>query len=172
MAVAGLALTLITMPGTAHAQTGAGVSVATSQTLADASDLVATLDQAGNYKTLVNLINQANLTSTFQGSAHFTIFAPTDEAFAKVPKEQLDEISADSVKLKHLLLYHTISGNIAANKALKLKDARTMYAGHKVTFMVKNGRLRVNKSTVIQPDIKATNGLIHGIDAVLMPSKL
>lgn len=170
--LAGLALASVAMPRAARAQNAGTMSVATSATMTEASDLVATLDKAGNYKTLVNLINQANLASTLQGSAHFTVFAPTDQAFARLPKEQLDSITTDSLKLKHFLLYHVISGNISANKALKLKDARTMYEGHKVTFLVKNGRLKINNAIIVQPDLKATNGLIQGIDAVLMPDKL
>lgn len=168
----GLTTAAVAGPRTAHAQNVSNVSVATTTTMAQSGDLIATLDKAGNYKTLVNLINQANLAPTLQGSAHFTVFAPTDQAFAKVPKETLDSITADSVKLKHLLLYHVISGTIGANKALKLKDARTMYEGNKVTFSVKNGRLKINNAVIIQPDMKTTNGLVQGIDAVLMPDKL
>jgi uncharacterized surface protein with fasciclin (FAS1) repeats len=160
----------VTLPATARAQDDT-MSAATATAVAETGDLVAALDKAGNYKTLVNLLNKANLTSMLQGSAHFTVFAPTDEAFAKVPVETMNEISSDSLKLKHLLMYHMISGDIAAGKLLKLKDARTMYEGQRVTLMVKNTRLKVNGATVIQPDIKATNGLVQGIDSVLMPEK-
>lgn len=150
--------------------TTGSVSVKTDTVPVDTTrkDIVATVAAAGNYKTFAKLLEAANLTSTLQGSAEFTVFAPTDEAFARVPAGKMAALQADTAQLKKLLLYHVVSGRIRSNKILNLKNARTL-SGGKVEFSVKDARLRVNGAVIVQPDIKASNGVVHGIDSVLMP---
>jgi uncharacterized surface protein with fasciclin (FAS1) repeats len=139
-----------------------------AQAASQSGDLVATLDASSNYKTFTRLLTAANLASTLQGSAQFTVFAPTDAAFAKLPAADLAALEADTTKLKKVLVYHIVPGSISANKVLNLRNARTV-GGSKVEFNVREARLRVNDAVIVQPDIKASNGLVHGIDSVLVP---
>lgn len=172
LASAALGALCVTLPMAARAQGTFTIGASTDAApKVELLDLVATLDKSGNYTMFSKLLMQANLASTLQGSARFTVFAPTDEALAKVGKAKLDSIASDSTQLRHLLQYHIVNSAISANEILKLKDARTML-GSKVEFMMENGRLHVNKAVVLQPDIKASNGVIHGIDSVLWPDKL
>ena len=131
-------------------------------------DIVTTLAASGNYTTLAKLLEAANLAATLQGAAEFTVFAPTDAAFAKMPADKMAALQRDTVQLKKLLLYHVVSGAISTNKILNLKNARTL-SGGKVELNVRDARVRVNDAIIVQPDIRASNGIIQGIDSVLMP---
>ena len=131
-------------------------------------DLVATIQGSKNYTVFARLLGVAHLAPALQGPARFTVFAPTDSAFAKVPKPRLAALEADTVQLKKVLLRHIVSNAIPANKALGLRSARTL-GGSKVEFSVRDARLHVNNAVIIHPDIIASNGLIHGIDAVMIP---
>ncbi len=133
----------------------------------DADNLVNTLRKSANYKTMAQLLELAGLGPTFTGSAQFTVFAPTDAAFAELPKATMDGLKADTAALKKVLLYHVVNSAVPSNQVLKLKTARTLQ-GARIEFSMKDGKLYVNDATVIQPDIKASNGVIHGISKVLM----
>jgi len=148
----------------------AAVGAASRARAQDAKDLVATLQASDNYKTFAKLLGEANLTSTLQGSAAFTVFAPTDAAFSKMPAGELEKLEKDTVALKKLLMFHIANGALPANKVLNLRNARTL-GGSKVNFSVRDARLRVEDVVIVQPDIKASNGLIHGIESVMTPPK-
>jgi len=135
-------------------------------------NIVQTAVSAGDFNTLVSLVKQAGLAGTLSHDGPFTVFAPTDEAFAKVPKATLDALGADPALLKKVLLYHVVSGRVTAAQAAKLGSATTV-EGENVTFTATaGGGLQVNDSNVVAADIKASNGIIHAVDTVLMPPSL
>ena len=135
-------------------------------------NIVETAVAAGDFNTLVSLVEQAGLADTLAHGGPFTVFAPTDEAFAKVPKATLDALAADPALLKQVLLYHVVSGRVYSGQAAKLSSAATV-EGEDVAFSVTaKGGLKVNDSNVIAADIKASNGVIHVLDSVLLPPSL
>jgi uncharacterized surface protein with fasciclin (FAS1) repeats len=133
---------------------------------AQAADIVDTAVAAGNFKTLVTALKEAGLVDTLKGPGPFTVFAPTDEAFAKIPKADLDKLLANKAKLKAVLTYHVVSGKVMAAdiKAGKVKSVQ----GEQLTLATKGG-VMVNKAKVVSADVVADNGVIHVIDTVLMP---
>jgi uncharacterized surface protein with fasciclin (FAS1) repeats len=131
-------------------------------------NLVETAASAGNFKTLGRAIRAAGLTSTLSGEGPFTIFAPTDEAFAKLPKAELDALLEDTARLTQVLTYHVVPEIVVAPKAGAPRLATTVHgAGLKIT--AKNRGFRVNDAMVVKTEITASNGVIHAIDTVLMP---
>jgi uncharacterized surface protein with fasciclin (FAS1) repeats len=146
------------------------VGIITPATAATApkSNIVETARAAGQFKTLVKLVRIAGLTKTLSGKGPYTVFAPTDAAFAKVPKSTLHALRQDRAKLRAVLLYHVVSGKVTARKVAKLHSAKTLN-GAKVRFRVKDGRVYVNKARVVTPDVNASNGVIHIINRVLIP---
>ncbi len=135
---------------------------------APTKNIVQTAVAAGNFKTLVKLVKAAGLAETLSGKTNYTVFAPTDAAFKKVPKATLAALGADPAALKRVLLYHVVPGKVTAAKVVTLKSAKTA-AGPKVTITVTGKTVRVNKAKVIAVDVLATNGVIHVIDTVLIP---
>jgi uncharacterized surface protein with fasciclin (FAS1) repeats len=131
-------------------------------------DIVQTAKAAGQFTTLTKLLKRAGLRKALKQPGPYTVFAPTDAAFAKVPKQTLNALLADKAKLKAVLLYHVVGKKLPAAKVVKRKSARTLN-GAKVRFRVKNGKVFVNKSRVTQPDVMASNGVIHVINRVLLP---
>lgn len=133
-------------------------------------DIVQTAVDAGSFKTLAKLLTDAELVDTLKGEGPFTVFAPTDDAFKKVPKEALEALGKDKDKLKKVLTYHVIKGNVLAADAIKLdgKEADTV-AKVKLPIKVKGGDVYVGKAKVTKTDIKTKNGVIHVIDTVLIP---
>lgn len=133
---------------------------------AQAADIVDTAVAASNFKTLVTALKEAGLVDTLRGPGPFTVFAPTDEAFAKIPKADLDKLLANKDKLKAVLTYHVVSGKVMAAdiKAGKVKSVQ----GEQLTLATKGG-VMVNKAKVVSADVVADNGVIHVIDTVLMP---
>ena len=133
---------------------------------AQAADIVDTAVAAGNFKTLVTALKEAGLVDTLKSPGPFTVFAPTDEAFAKIPKADLDKLLANKAKLKAVLAYHVVSGKVMAAdiKAGKVKSVQ----GEQLTLATKGG-VMVNKAKVVSADVAADNGVIHAIDTVLMP---
>ena len=131
-----------------------------------AQDVVDTAVKAGNFTTLVAAVKAAGLVDTLKGPGPFTVFAPTDEAFAKIPKADLDKLLANKAKLKAVLTYHVVSGKVMAAdiKAGKVKSVQ----GEQLTLATKGG-VMVNKAKVVSADVAADNGVIHAIDTVLMP---
>ena len=119
-------------------------------------------------KTLASLLQAAGLVDTLKTGGPFTVLAPTDAAFAKVPKATLDALAADPAKLKAVLLYHVISGSVPSSEVVKLTSAKTLN-GAKVAIKVEGGAVFVNGAKVVTPDVMASNGVIHVIDTVLLP---
>lgn len=131
-------------------------------------NLLETAASEGSFKTLGRAIRAAGLGDTLSGPGPFTMFAPTDEAFAKLPKGELAALLADNTKLAQVLTYHVVPEIVAAPKAGAPRLATTVHgAGLKIT--AKNRGFRVNEAMVVKSEIKATNGVIHAIDTVLMP---
>jgi uncharacterized surface protein with fasciclin (FAS1) repeats len=142
----------------------------THATTHKAKDIVATAVEAGSFKILAQALTAAGLVETLQGKGPFTVFAPTDAAFGKIPKATLDALLKDKEALKKVLLYHVVSGNVMAKDVVKLKSAKTVQ-GSNVAISVKGKTVKINNATVISADVKASNGVIHVIDTVIMPSK-
>lgn len=134
-------------------------------------DIVDTAVAAGQFKTLAAALQAAGLVDALKGSGPYTVFAPTDEAFAKLPQGTVESLllPENKEKLKAILLYHVVSGNVKANKVLKLdgQSVKTLQ-GEGIKIEVANG-VRVNNANVIKTDVVASNGVIHVIDTVLMP---
>jgi uncharacterized surface protein with fasciclin (FAS1) repeats len=133
-------------------------------------DIVETAVAAGSFKTLAKLLTDAGLIETLKGPGPFTVFAPSDEAFAKVPAATLEALSKDKAKLKAVLLYHVVAGKVPAAEALKLagKGAKTV-EGQEAKITVMGGAPMINNAHIVKTDIMAKNGIIHVIDAVLLP---
>lgn len=131
-----------------------------------AKDIVDTAIAAGSFKTLVAAVQAAGLVETLKGPGPFTVFAPTDEAFAKIPKAQLDALLADKAKLTAVLTYHVVPGKIMAAdvKAGKLKTVQ----GQELTLGTTGG-VTVDNARVTATDVTASNGVIHVIDTVVLP---
>jgi len=122
---------------------------------------------AGNFTTLVAGIKTAGLTDKLTGKVPFTVFAPTDEAFKKLPPGALEALLKDSAKLKAVLSYHVVAGHVSA-KDMKSGEMKTLQ-GRPLTASVSSSGVQVNGAHVKQADIAATNGVVHVIDAVIMP---
>jgi uncharacterized surface protein with fasciclin (FAS1) repeats len=134
---------------------------------APAKNIVDTAIAAGNFNTLVAGIKAAGLTDTLTGRGQFTVFAPTDEAFKKLPSGAWDALLKDTAKLKAVLSYHVITGHVLAQD-LKSGDVMTV-KGTPLTAVVSSSEVQVNGAHVKQRDVTASNGVIHVIDAVIMP---
>lgn len=131
-------------------------------------NIVEVATAAGNFKTLVAAVTAANLGATLSGPGPFTVFAPTDEAFAKLPKGTVDGLLKDIPALTKILTYHVVSGKVMAADVVKLTHAKTV-EGSDVRIDATHG-VKINDATVVQADIAASNGVIHAVDTVLMPS--
>jgi uncharacterized surface protein with fasciclin (FAS1) repeats len=132
------------------------------------ADVVDTAVNAGSFGTLVSAIKAAGLVETLKGAGPFTVFAPTDEAFAKLPNGTVEGLLNDLPKLKKILTYHVVPGKVMAADVVKLKSAKTV-EGSDVKIDASNG-VKVNDSTVTTPDVAADNGVIHIVDTVLLPA--
>jgi uncharacterized surface protein with fasciclin (FAS1) repeats len=132
-------------------------------------NIVQTAVAAGQFKTLVALVEKAGLAGALSGSGKLTVFAPTDAAFKKVPKATLAKLGRDRALLKSVLLYHVAKGNLRAAQVIKLTSAPTLN-GKRVRISVRNGSVYLNSSSrVTKADVAASNGTIHVIDRVLIP---
>ncbi len=134
--------------------------------VAKAADIVDTAVSAGSFKTLVTAVQAAGLVDTLKGPGPFTVFAPTDEAFAKIPKATLDGLLKDKAALTKVLTYHVVPGKVMAAdvKAGKVKTVQ----GGEITVSTMGG-VKVDNANVIKTDVAASNGVIHVIDTVIMP---
>jgi uncharacterized surface protein with fasciclin (FAS1) repeats len=132
-------------------------------------DIVETAVAAGSFNTLATALTEAGLVDALKGDGPFTVFAPTDEAFAKLPKGTLDNLLKDKEQLKKVLLYHVVSGNVTSDAVVKLNKAETLM-GNNVMIKLKDGNVMIDNSKVVKADIKTSNGVIHVIDTVLIPS--
>jgi len=146
------------------------VSVLGVQGRASDKDIVDTAVAAGSFKTLAAALKAAGLVETLKGAGPFTVFAPTDEAFAKLPAGTVENLlkPENRDKLRAVLTYHVVPGNVTAAQVTKLKTAKTVQ-GSEVKIMTSGGKVMVDNANVVKTDITATNGVIHVIDTVLMP---
>jgi transforming growth factor-beta-induced protein len=135
---------------------------------APSKNIVETAVAAGQFKTLASLLDRAGLVNTLATGGPFTVFAPTDAAFAKLPKATLDALAADPAKLRAVLLYHVVAGAVPAKDVVKLRTARTLN-GANVRIRVAGGSVRVDAARVATADVMASNGIVHVIDRVLIP---
>jgi len=131
-------------------------------------DIVDVAVGAGSFETLVTAVKAAGLVDTLRGEGPFTVFAPTDEAFAKLPKDQLSALLADKEALTAVLSYHVVPGKVMAADVIGL-DSATSVQGSNITIDTSDG-VKVDGANVVMTDIEATNGVIHVIDAVIIPS--
>ena len=150
------------------AGTLSGAALAYGKKEAKQKNIVEVAIEAGSFKTLVTALKAADLVATLSDTSQFTVFAPTDEAFAKIPKATLDALLADKAALKRVLTYHVVSGKVLAADVVKLKSAKTL-AGPEISIDASNGVKLNGTVSVTKTDIGASNGVIHVVDTVLMP---
>lgn len=141
---------------------GGGGNVPTGNTIA------AVVSNDPNFSTLLSAVQAAGLTQTLSGSGPFTVFAPTNAAFAKVPQDQLQALLNDPARLRAVLLYHVVPGRVTSAQVAGLSSARTVQGGT-LNVSASGGTVRINDATVTQADVPASNGVIHVIDTVLLP---
>jgi uncharacterized surface protein with fasciclin (FAS1) repeats len=171
LAIAGLALAACgddddtSTPATSAA---AETTAATATTAAMAeSDIVDTAVAAGSFTTLATALTEAGLVETLKGEGPFTVFAPTDEAFAKVPAETLEALLADKEALTRVLTYHVVAGNVPSSAVTA--GPVEMVSGDTAEITLTDGKVMINDATVTATDVDASNGVIHVIDTVLVP---
>lgn len=148
-----------------------GLVAGTSGTAAKSTKRQSIADIAAGsnqFDTLTSLLVKADLVETLDGKGKFTVFAPTDAAFAKVPKETLDALGSDPAQLKAVLLYHVAGKRLPARKVVKRSSIRTLNGASVKVRVTKKG-VRINDARVIKADVRAKNGVIHAIDQVLLP---
>jgi uncharacterized surface protein with fasciclin (FAS1) repeats len=138
-----------------------------SLSAAPAADLVDTAAAAGQFNTLVTAVKAAGLVDTLKGPGPFTVFAPTDAAFAKLPKGTLDALLANPEELKKILTYHVVAGKVMSAD-VKPGGVKTV-EGSEATLSTRGGKVMIDKATVVKADVEASNGVIHVIDSVIMP---
>lgn len=143
---------------------GGGIAFASAD-----KDIVDTAVDAGQFNTLVAAVQAAGLVDVLKGEGPFTVFAPTDEAFAKLPAGTVEALLQDKEKLAAILTYHVVAGKVMAADVVKLSSARTVN-GQDVSIMVHGDSVMINDATVLATDIETTNGVIHVIDTVILPS--
>ncbi|MCC7053235.1 MAG: fasciclin domain-containing protein [Gemmatimonadaceae bacterium] len=138
---------------------------------AGTKDVVETAIAAGTFNTLAKALTAAGLVETLKGAGPFTVLAPTDEAFAKIPAKDLEALLADKAALTKVLTYHVIAGNVPASQVTTMSEA-TSLEGSKIAIKVVDGKVELNgTSMVTATDVPASNGVIHVINTVLMPPK-
>ena len=138
---------------------------------AGAKDIIETATAAGTFNTLAKALTAAGLVETLKGAGPYTVLAPTDEAFAKIPAKDLEALLADKAALTKVLTYHVIAGNVPSSQVSTMTEAASL-EGSKLQIKVVDGKVVINgNSSVTSADIVASNGVIHVIDTVLMPPK-
>ena len=152
--VAALALSVAGAPATARPS--------------DEKNIVQTAQAAGNFKMLTKLVVKAGLAGTLSNAGPYTVFAPTDAAFSKVPKSTLKSLAKNRAKLRAVLLYHVVAGRVPSSKVVMLKSAKTLN-GRSVRIHTAGGKVFVNNAKVTKADINASNGVIHVVNRVLIP---
>ena len=153
----------------ASALGGAALAGGSTQPRAQSEgNIVETASDAGSFDTLVSLVKQAGLADTLATGGTFTVFAPTDAAFAKVPKKTLSALASDPAKLRAVLLYHVAKGELRASRVVKRRSIKTLN-GASVKVKVRRNRVKVNNARVLKTNVDASNGVIHVINRVLIP---
>jgi len=132
------------------------------------ADIVTTAVEAGKFNTLVTAVKAAGLADALKGDGPFTVFAPTDEAFAELPEGALKSLLDNPEKLKSVLTYHVVEGQVTSDKVMRVNKAETLN-GKSVTVTAKDGKVMINDAHVIGADIMCSNGVIHIIDKVILP---
>jgi transforming growth factor-beta-induced protein len=162
-----IAVALAVVAASVAAVSGVGASPERAAT--NDKNIVQVASEAGQFKTLVRLAKRAGLAGALTGPTKLTVLAPTDKAFAKVPKAALAKLQGNRAQLRAVLLYHVFQGNLRAAQVVKLRRAKTLN-GAFVRIRVKDNRVYLNRTTrIVKPDIEASNGTIHVIDGVLIP---
>jgi uncharacterized surface protein with fasciclin (FAS1) repeats len=163
-----LGLTLLSASSLAWA--GDCCPMAASTHRSHSKDIVDTAVSAGSFKTLAAALKAAGLVDTLKGEGPFTVFAPTDEAFAKLPAGTLESLlkPENKARLAAILTYHVVPGKLSAKDVVKLSEAKTVQ-GSTATIKVKGGKVTVDGANVLKTDIRCANGVIHVIDAVILP---
>ncbi len=156
----GLILALILSPAIADYTDG--------KSQADSKNLIETARESGQFSTLLTAIEAAGLTDALSGPGPFTVFAPTDEAFAAIPTDQLNAILADTATLTSILTYHVVSGRVSSTEVVGLDSAETLQ-GSSVSIDAGPNGVTIDNANVIAVDIETSNGIIHVIDAVITP---
>jgi uncharacterized surface protein with fasciclin (FAS1) repeats len=136
--------------------------------LAQSKDIVDTAVAAGSFKTLAKLLGDAELVAQMKGPGPYTVFAPTDEAFAKVPKDVLDGLAKDKAKLQEVLKYHVLTSKWSTDDFKLVKQTGTVQ-GKPVTFAANAGAWTINGAKIVKANVDCTNGMVHVIDTVLLP---
>lgn len=133
-------------------------------------DIVDTAVAAGSFKTLVAAVGAADLVETLKGTGPFTVFAPTDDAFAKLPAGTVESLilPENKAKLVEILTHHVVAGKVTAADVMGLKSATTV-AGKSINIAVHNGQVKIDDATVATADVHCTNGVIHIVDSVILP---
>ncbi|HET9469138.1 MAG TPA: fasciclin domain-containing protein [Vicinamibacterales bacterium] len=146
--------------------------VAPSVAGAQSKDIVDTAVAAGSFKTLAAALTAADLVKTLKGAGPFTVFAPTDEAFAKLPAGTVETLlkPENKAKLQRILTYHVVAGKVMAADVTKMTSAKAV-SGDSMTIATRNGHVMADSSRIVKTDIAASNGVIHVIDTVLMPKE-
>jgi transforming growth factor-beta-induced protein len=147
-------------------------SAVTAVSARAAEDIVTTAVKAGSFETLATALKTAGLVEALQGEGPFTVFAPTDEAFAKLPEGTVESLlkPENKAKLAAILTYHVVPGRVPAAEVVKLTGAKTLN-GQRVDSRAQDGKVQVDKATVVKADITCTNGVIHVIDSVILPEQ-
>jgi uncharacterized surface protein with fasciclin (FAS1) repeats len=161
---------LVVALATAAVALGGNDSGSTAQSAAKPAkkNIVQTAVAAGNFDTLVSLVNRAGLAETLSGKGPFTVFAPTDAAFKKVPASTLEGLQNDRAALRNVLLYHVAAGRYPAKRVVKQESIETQ-VGQRVKVSTRKGTVRVGGARVVQADVRTSNGVIHAINRVLIP---
>ena len=146
------------------------MTVTSSSTRAQSKDIVDTAVAAGSFNTLAKALTAAGLVDTLKGEGPFTVFAPTDAAFAKLPAGTVESLlkPENKAKLQRVLSYHVVSGRVTAAQVVKMRSAKAV-SGDSITITAKNGAVMVDNANVVKTDIAASNGVIHVIDTVILP---
>jgi uncharacterized surface protein with fasciclin (FAS1) repeats len=165
LAVSAASIAVLGAAGAAFA--GAGAHQDAAPAVAD-RDIVGTAVASGRFETLVSLLKQAGLAKTLRGKGPYTVFAPTDAAFAKVPKATLSQLAKNMRKLRSVLLYHVADGSLIAAKVVKRSSIETLN-GQRLRVRVRRSRVFVGGARVTTPDVRASNGVVHVINKVLIP---
>jgi uncharacterized surface protein with fasciclin (FAS1) repeats len=165
-------LAALVLAGIAALATTAATSAAPVQrSTAAEKNIVETAADAGSFTTLLALVEKAGLVDALSGDEKLTLFAPTDEAFSKVPKARLDKLARKPKRLRQVLKYHVVGRDLKAADVVERRSVRTL-AGAKIKIRVRDGSVYLNRSAkVVQADVAASNGTIHVIDRVLLPPR-
>jgi uncharacterized surface protein with fasciclin (FAS1) repeats len=146
----------------------AAFGAAVPATAQEKKNIVETAAEAGSFDTLASLLEQADLVETLQGKGPYTVFAPTDAAFEKVPDATMEQLGNDPEMLRSVLLHHVAKGRLKAARVVKRKSVKTLN-GDRVRVRVRGKRVRVGGARVVTPDVVASNGVIHVINRVILP---